>query len=178
MACEFSKQGVTLLLWDKNEDENKKTYDALRALGHRRMYLYTVDLSNESDLRDTARRVREKHGFVSMVVLAAGTVCDLNPLNEKKTQETNDSFTLFYQSNVWMYQEFLPQMEERNSGHFVLISSQALFLNLPIVATYTALKAAQAKLLEAIDTELMMKNKQNKIKTSIVYLGGLNGGKI
>ena len=51
LACEFAKHNATtLILWDINELENKKTLDALRAIGggaHKRAYPYKVDLSNE-----------------------------------------------------------------------------------------------------------------------------------
>jgi short-subunit dehydrogenase len=190
LACELSKQGVTLILWDINEDENKKTYEALRELGHRRMYLYKVDLANENDVRENAKNVIEKHGFVSVVVLSAATPCDIIGLFERPTSNIlrkNESFSsyqlaeafkLFYQSNLWLYQEFLPQMKERNTGHFVLVSSESVHLNVPQMSTYSCLKAAQTKLIETFDTELNQNDKLNKIKTSVVYLGPLKGGNL
>jgi short-subunit dehydrogenase len=188
LACELSKQGTTLILWDINEEENQKTYDALRALGHRRMYMYNVDLSNESDVRENAKKVLEKHGFISVVVLSAATPCDIIGLFEKQSNkiltksesyasyQLAEAFKLFYQSNLWLYQEFLPQMKERNNGHFVLVSSEAVHLNIPQMSTYTCLKAAQTKLIETFDTELNQNDKSNKIKTTVVYLGPLKGG--
>ena len=171
MACELSKYGVSLILWDKNV-ENKKTYDALRALGHRRIYLHNLDLTNETQVRETAKLCKDKHGHISMIILAATTSCNsLNTILETNNHhEERQSFGLLYESSSWIFQEFLPKMIEHNSGHLVLLSNEAAIYNLPLVSTYSSLQSAQIKLVECVNAELSS-NKNNKIAYSIVYLG-------
>lgn len=168
-----------------NEEENQKTYAALRALGHRRVYLYKVDLTNEAEVRDCAKRCKEKHGFIHMIVLAASTDYDLKAIFE--TTHTNSesphqhgiikSFKLFYESNLWLYQEFVPQMIEKNQGHLVLLTNEAVLANVPLMSAYSSLKDAQIKLLEELEEEISCINgTKNQVKYSIVYLGKLKNG--
>lgn len=126
-------------------------------------------------MRSTANRVKEKHGFVSMLVLAAATPCEIESVFNLTHDKLDKSFKLFYESHVWLYQEFLPSMIEKNHGHLALISSETVFTKLAFIHTYSSFKAAQAKLFETVDGELNY-IENNQIKTTLVYLGGLKQG--
>ncbi len=91
------------------------------------------------------------------------------------SEKLNKSFRLFYQSHLWMYQEFVPKMIENNRGHLAIISSEVVFTQLAFIAVYSSFKTAQLKLLEALDAELNHIS-SNQIKTTAVYLGGLKRG--
>lgn len=101
LACELSKVGVTLILIDNNEANNQATYDALRALKHRRMHLFN---SNLNDTKDAIQSIKEK-GDVNMVIFAHGSdeYCDQ------------------------IGQEFIDKMLEKQ-GHFVSIGKNS-YLN-------------------------------------------------
>ncbi len=91
------------------------------------------------------------------------------------TEKLNKAFRLFYQSHLWLYQEFVPKMIEKNHGHLAIISSEVVFTQLAYIAVYSSFKTAQLKLLEALDAELNHVD-SNKIKTTAIYLGGLKRG--
>lgn len=174
---EFSKRGVYLILWDYNEEENKKTYDALRATGHRRSCLYKVDLTDEKQVREAAQQVKDKHGDVSILILGAASLPNTNSvLDAFKSEDDIRMFNLFYESHKWTYQEFVPKMIENKCGHLVVISSLSAELNMPYMSMYSSLKLAQVKLLECLDEEIKVNHKDCEINTSIVHLGLMDEG--
>lgn len=173
LACELSKRGVSLILWDIDELANQQTYEALRELKHRRIYPYKIDLTNEKQVREACKEVKEKFQNLSMVILGAASIA----IDKNDSDEEVQLFKLFYQSPKWMFQELIggelsPKQQEL---HFVVISSACSLVNLPYISTYSSLKQAQCKLIECFDEELSL-NPQNKMKTSIVYLGILRDG--
>lgn len=174
---ELSKRGVYLILWDNNEEENKKTYDALRATGHRRTCAYKVDLTDEKQVRAAAQQVREKHGDVSMLILGAASMPNTNSvLDAFNSDDDIRMFNLFYESHKWTYQEFVPKMIENKWGHLVVISSLSAELNMPYMSMYTSLKLAQVKLLECLGEEIKLNHKDCDINASVVHLGLMDEG--
>jgi all-trans-retinol dehydrogenase (NAD+) len=111
-----------------------------------------------------------------MVLLAAAIPCEVESVfSMRDSEKLNKSFKLFYESHLWMYQEFLPKMIEKNHGHVVVVSSECVFTKLAFIHTYSGMKTAQAKLFECVDSELNY-SADNKIKTTLIYLGGLRRG--
>ena len=162
-----------MILWDINEEKNKQTYDALRALGHRRIYLHKVDLSSEVEVRETAKLCKEKHGHISMIIQgASSTSFDLRSIFDKEAStELVKPFRLFYESSVWLYQEFLPKMIEKNCGHLVLLTTETAILSKPLADNgLSTFQNSQIKLAECVNAELKQSNRNNQICFSIVYL--------
>jgi hypothetical protein len=107
-----------------------------------------------------------------MIVLASSSsssnVFDLKTIVDKDNQAS--SIHHYYESQKWIYQEFLPKMIEQNYGHLVLVSSETAVYDLPFKSTISSLQIAQIKRVECVDAELYAGNKNNQIKYSIVYL--------
>jgi all-trans-retinol dehydrogenase (NAD+) len=176
LACEFAKNGAIVILWDFNSDENNKTCNLIHSLGYKTCRAYKVDLTCEVSVRECAKRVKEKYGFVSILVLAAAVPCEVDSVFKiRDSDKLHKVFKLFYESHLWMYQEFLPTMIEKNHGHLVVISSETVFTKLAFTHMYSGMKTAQAKLFECVDAELNFQI-NNKVNTSLVYLGGLREG--
>lgn len=171
LACEFSKNGVTLLLLDKDEDKNKQTYNALRALKHRRIFLYKVDLTNEAQVRETSAQIKSKFNHIPIIVHAVPIKPEIKPVfNFEKSDEIYQSFRLQYESQLWLLQEFLPKMIELNNGHFVVVANENVIKKQKGTSSFSSLKAAQTKLIECLDTELTLNDCSNNVRTSVVYL--------
>lgn len=176
LSCDFAKQGANVILWDYNQEENKKTCEYIRSLGYKNCHAYKVDMTNEAEVRECAQKVKSKHGFVSMLVLAAAVPCEVESIfNLRDSDKLHKAFKLFYESHLWMYQEFVPKMIEKNHGHLVVISSETVFTKLAFTHMYSGMKTAQAKLFECVDAELNY-SPDNKINTTLIYLGGLRKG--
>lgn len=72
-ALEFAKEKAHLVLWDCNTAANERTAELARELGAE-VHTYTVDLSKRQGIYETAERVREEVGDVSILVNNAGVV--------------------------------------------------------------------------------------------------------
>lgn len=138
--------------------------------------MFALDLSNEQQLRNTARQVKTQIGDVSIVVMAAAarfkpkSILDLDYKNDIEKQ-----FLVSYMSQLWLLQEFLGTMIDKNHGHIVTVSSSTSFLECSLITHYCSFKLAQVKLLETVREELLA-NSIKGIKTTAVYLGLLKGG--
>ena len=64
----MARRNALLVLWDSNEVENNKTNELLKSFGYKRARLFTVDVSNEENLRSTSKKIKEQIGDVSMIV--------------------------------------------------------------------------------------------------------------
>jgi all-trans-retinol dehydrogenase (NAD+) len=67
---DFAKRNATLVLWDINEEQNKKTLDKLHSINYYDVHLYTVDVSSKTELETTALKVKEQVGQVYLVIMA------------------------------------------------------------------------------------------------------------
>ena len=106
-------------------------------------------------------------------------VPEINPKSILKIDSNIDvqkHFLTSYMSQLWLIQEFLQSMINRNSGHFVTISSILACTDLPLMAVYSSMKAAQAKLMESVREELRV-NKIDKVYTTVVYPGAMQEGR-
>ena len=122
MAWEFGKRGAALVLWDVDEDANRKTAESLTALGvNRRVYLNTVDLRNEDQVKAAVKQVKEKcGGDVTILVMAAAP--EAKPMSVLKISraEIENHFMVSYLSQLWLIQHFLPSMISKNHGNIFL----------------------------------------------------------
>jgi enoyl-[acyl-carrier-protein] reductase (NADH) len=64
----LARRNALLVLWDSNEVENNKTNELLKSFGYKRARLFTVDVSNEENLRSTSKKIKDQIGDVSMIV--------------------------------------------------------------------------------------------------------------
>ena len=175
MSLEFAKRGAILVLWDISDDGLKQTSDTLKSYGFNRFHLFTLDISNEQQLKNTARQVKERVGDVSIVIMGAATRFRPKSIMELNKEDIENQFMVSYMSQLWMIQEFLRNMIDRNHGHLVTVSSSTSFLECSLITAYCSFKLAQVKLLETVREELLANNIQG-IQTTIAYLGLLKGG--
>ena len=140
MAIELAKRGAGLVLLDIDEEENKKTSDAIKSFGFTRVSTFTTDLSNEEKLKATLRRVKETVGDVTMVILAAGPKFQPKSIMDLSYADIEKAFMVSYMSQLWLIQEYLREMIKKKHGHIVCVSSVSAFVDIPLVSTYSAFK--------------------------------------
>lgn len=176
LALELAKRGAILALCDINEDGLRATSETLKSVGLNRFHLFAFDITDEKQLKDTSKQIRDKVGDVSMVIMAAASSFEPKSILELDyKRDIEKQFQVSYLSQLHLIQEFLPIMISKNHGHLVTISSSTAFMECSLITSYCSFKLAQAKLLETVREELLS-NKIQEVKTSVVYLGLLNGG--
>jgi all-trans-retinol dehydrogenase (NAD+) len=176
LALELAKRNALLVLWDCNEEENNITNELLKSKGYRRARLYTLDITDHEELKETANKVKSQIGDPSMIIMAAApTVVPKSILDTTTDADISIHYKISYLSQLWLIQEFLTPMINKQSGHFVTISSSTALVDIPFLSSYASFKLAQTKLIESLREELNYNNVQT-VKTTIVYLAILDGG--
>ncbi|XP_036375063.1 epidermal retinol dehydrogenase 2-like [Megalops cyprinoides] len=174
MALEFAGLGVTLVLWDINQEGNKDTACLAREKGAVRVHTYLCDCSDKTEVYRVADQVKREVGDVSILVNNAGIVTGKKFMDApdsliEKTIEVNAM------SHFWTYKAFLPAMMANNHGHLVSIASSAGLIGVNGLADYCASKFAAIGFAESVALELLSTGKDG-VKTTIVCPYFINTG--
>ncbi|NWI97175.1 RDHE2 dehydrogenase, partial [Pitta sordida] len=166
IALKFAPLGVTLVLWDIDDEANRETCRLAQQNGALRVFAYHCDCSSREDVYEKADRVRQEVGDVTILINNAGI------LPGKKFFDTSDedfekTLRINFFSQVWTCKAFLPAMIACNRGHLVSTSSAAGLLGLYRAIDYCASKSAIIALMEGINSELYHEGKHG-IKTTII----------
>ncbi|KAG5850253.1 hypothetical protein ANANG_G00080270 [Anguilla anguilla] len=174
MALEFSTMGVTLVLWDINQEGNKETARLAKEKGASEVYTYMCDCSKKTEVYRAADQVKREVGDVSILINNAGIVTGKKFMDApdslvEKTMEVNAM------AHFWTYKAFLPAMMASNHGHLVSIASSAGLIGVNGLADYCASKFAAVGFAESVALELLATGKDG-IKTTIVCPFVINTG--
>ncbi|NWS82797.1 RDHE2 dehydrogenase, partial [Toxostoma redivivum] len=166
VALKLAPLGVTLVLWDIDDEGNKETSRLAQQNGANRVFVYHCDCSSREDVYEQADKVRKEVGDVTILINNAGIFigkkfCDLTDEDFEKTLRTN------FFSQVWTLKAFLPAMVACNRGHLVSTASGAGLMGLYRASDYCASKSAIIGMMEAINSELYHGGKRG-IKTTII----------
>ncbi|RMZ94574.1 epidermal retinol dehydrogenase 2-like, partial [Brachionus plicatilis] len=175
LALEFAKRNAILVLWDVNEDANRQTVEQLKSQGFFKIYPFKVDLTDQKAIKSTAERIRLTLGHVSVVLMvAAASFKAKSILDTNFEQDIEMHFKISYLSQLWLIQEFLQPMINKNWGHFLTVSSNSALIDMPLISSYASFKLAQTKLIETLREELIF-NGIDGVKTTIAYPSILKG---
>ncbi|XP_036377177.1 epidermal retinol dehydrogenase 2 [Megalops cyprinoides] len=174
MALEFSTMGVTLVLWDINEEGIKETGRLVKERGATDVYTYVCDCSKRDEVYKVADQVKREVGDVTILINNAGIVTGKKFMDApdglvEKTMEVNTM------AHFWTYKSFLPAMIARNHGHLVSVASSAGLIGVNGLADYCASKFAAIGFAESVGLELLDIGKDG-IKTTIVCPFFINTG--
>ncbi|NXH37487.1 RDHE2 dehydrogenase, partial [Dicaeum eximium] len=166
VALKLAPLGVTLVLWDIDDEGNIETSRLAQQNGANRVYVYHCDCSNREEVYEQADKVKKEVGDVTTLINNAGILigkkfCELTDEDFEKT------FRINFFAHVWTCKAFLPAMVACNRGHLVSTASGAGFLGFYRVSDYCASKSAAIALMEAINSELYHEGKCG-IKTTII----------
>ncbi|MCG8510935.1 MAG: SDR family NAD(P)-dependent oxidoreductase [Rhodospirillales bacterium] len=127
---------------------------------------YTLDVTNEDDVRKTVEAIEAEMGPIALAVLNAGTHI---PVHAKSFE--SGPFRTLTEVNffgvVHGLTALIPRMIERRSGHLAVVSSVSGYRGLPTASAYGATKAALINMCEALKPEL----EQNDVSLSLIKPG-------
>jgi all-trans-retinol dehydrogenase (NAD+) len=166
LAMQFSECGATVILWDIDEAKLDQTCSQITAKG-RDAFGYVVDCSDKRQVYETAEKIKEEIGNVSILVNNAAI---LKPRTFLDTKDSDILATLNVNilSYIWTIRAFLGDMAEANNGHIVNISSLATISSPPKAVVYTATKSAIMGLTYALNNELLFMSKQRGVNFTVV----------
>ena len=126
---------------------------------------YRVDITSPSQIRESAKQVRNEVGSPTILVNNAGV-----GFNTEILSESEEQIRLSYEVNIlahfWMVREFVPHMIKENHGHVVSIASLASFMVHAGNVDYASTKAAALAFHEGLASELKVRYGANKVRTT------------
>lgn len=91
---------------------------------------HRVDVTNREKVLDTAKKVQNEVGDITILVNNAGIMPQHEMLKHSE-KEIRLIFDINVLAHYWMFEAFLPKMIEKNSGNIVALSSMAGVVGLP-----------------------------------------------
>ncbi|XP_004391597.1 PREDICTED: estradiol 17-beta-dehydrogenase 11 [Odobenus rosmarus divergens] len=172
-AYEFAKLKSKLVLWDINKHGIEDTVAECRRLGAK-AYAFVVDCSNREDIYNSAKKVKEEIGDVSILINNAGVVytSDLFATQDPQIEKT---FEVNVLAHFWTTKAFLPVMMKNNHGHIVTVASAAGHVGVPFLLAYCSSKFAAVGFHKALTEELAALEKTG-IKTTCLCPNFINTG--
>lgn len=125
---------------------------AAAELGERARTL-TLDVTDLDGAEAFASRARDAVGPVSILVNNAGGTVK-KPVADMRPEEFRGVLDVHVSGAFALTRTFLPQIAESGRGSVLFTASMSSFLGIPMVAGYSAAKAAHVGLVRALATEL------------------------
>jgi 3-oxoacyl-[acyl-carrier protein] reductase len=158
VAQRLGEEGATVSLIDINEQELKNTVDEFKKIGIAAKS-YPVNVSVESDVRETFSLIEKEWKQIDVLVHAAGIV---GPSSTKITNYSTDDFDNVYAVNLkgtFLVAKYtLLSMEKIGKGRILLIASIAGKEGNPGMVGYSSTKAGVIGLVKGIAKEFATTN--------------------
>ena len=100
LAMKFAEHGATVVMWDINEDDLKAVADRILERGGD-VHYYVCDCSKKDEVHETADKVREEVGNVTILVNNAGFAGG-KPLPECSEEEIQRVFEVDALAHFWV----------------------------------------------------------------------------
>lgn len=134
------------------------------------VHYYKCDLTDTSDIKAVADKVRSEVGDPTILVNNAG-IARGKTILETSEKELKFTFDVNTFAHFYTVKEFLPAMVKRNHGMVVTVASFAAWLTVPNMVDYGASKAAAASFHEGLSAELKTRYNAPKVRTVVVNQG-------
>uniref|UniRef100_T1IQE8 Short-chain dehydrogenase/reductase 3 n=1 Tax=Strigamia maritima TaxID=126957 RepID=T1IQE8_STRMM len=165
LAFEFSQRGGQLVLWDIDENGLRQALsDIKKANG--KAACYKCDVTDREAVKQTALKVREEIGNITILVNNAGILYS-KPFENCSYENIRKTIEVNLMAHFWTIQEFLPKMMEMNHGHIVAMSSLGAKVAIPNLLPCCTSKFAVTGLMEALGEELRYYKKPNIFLTTV-----------
>ncbi len=163
-----------IVIWDIDYEKAIETCNSIQS---NFISAYKVDISDRNEVYETAKRLQQDIGNITILVNNAATVPAQTFLDFKgsdqncvKTMEVNAL------GPMWTCKAFLPSMIQQNRGHIVTIGSAAGLVGAKGIAEYCASKFACIGFHEAVSSEIYALGLQEKVRTTLINPYYINTG--
>ena len=156
------ERGARLVIWDKDKERGEKTRKEISAFGE--VYFYNVDVSSPSDVKYSAKLVKQKFGGIDVLINNAGVVTG-KYFHQHTREEIEKTINVNTTASMYVTREFLSGMIENNEGHICNISSMAGLIGNPRMPVYVASKWALVGWSDTLRLEMRKLAKNVKVTT-------------
>ena len=162
-AKEFAEKGATVLLVARTQNKLQKIVSDIIENGGKAKF-FVADISDFIVVQKLAEKVKNEVGVPDIIVNNAGQGI-WKFIDETSYEEVSEMMAVPYFASFYMTKAFLPEMQKRNSGHIVNMTSYAGFIAFSGATAYIAARNAMIGFNNALAADLY----RTKIKTSLVY---------
>ncbi|MGX7689577.1 SDR family oxidoreductase [Flectobacillus roseus] len=156
LALELAKMPVKLVLSARRKDELDRVA-ALTGLPPKDILVLPLDMLDISSMSQKVEEVIHHFGHIDIVIQNAG-VSQRSMVKDTVFQVYRDLMEINFFSVVALTQAILPHFTQRQSGHFVAISSVAGKIGTPLRGGYGATKHAVIAFFDSLRAEVFPDN--------------------
>ena len=157
-------EGAHVIIWDINQKHLDEVIKAIRKKGCLATGYY-CDVSDKSQIDDTAQKVKDEIGKIDILVNNAGIVFGKSYW-EYSDEDIQRMIKINLMAHFWTIKAFLPEMRQSNSGHIVTIASAAGIIGVANLSVYSTTKFANFGMDESLRQEFRKAGLD--IKTTVV----------
>jgi 3-oxoacyl-[acyl-carrier protein] reductase len=174
IAVHFLKEGASVALCSRNEQELETAIDALRvyAIEPETICGLYADVSDYLSVKKFTEFVTEKFGTIDCLVNNAGIYGPKGNIDEIDLEKWVHAFEINVMGVIYMCREAIPYMKKNAGGKIINLSGGGATAPLPGISAYAATKTAVVRLTETIALE----NKEHNIFINAIAPGALNTG--
>jgi short-subunit dehydrogenase len=152
MAREFVRQGARVAICARDLDELQRASEDLILRGGE-VFPVSCDLTDQMEVEQCVRTVREEFGEIDVLVNNAGVI-SVGPLEEMRLNDFEEAMRTNYWAAVYTILAVLPGMRMRGKGRIVNITSIGGKISVPHLLPYSASKFALVGLSTGLRAEV------------------------
>jgi len=160
------ERGAEVIIWDINQEKINETVNELSKIG--KIVGYSVDVSNFNQVKESAKKVKEIHGKIDILINNAGIVIGkyFHEHTNRDIQRTMD-INAVAPMNITL--EFISEMIQENWGHICNIASSAGLISNPKMSVYCSSKWSVMGWSESLRLEMEQLKKEIHVTTVTPY---------
>ena len=166
-AMALERGASALVIWDINQTNINDTLKELSSKG--KVFGYGVDISNEEQVVETAKRVKKEIGEIDILINCAGVITSNKTFDQCNTVDIHRTMNINTVAPMVVALQFLPDMIARNSGHICNISSAGGLISNPRMSIYAASKWAVIGWSDSVRIELEQLKSKVRVTTIAPY---------
>ncbi len=152
LAQEFGRHGCRLALCARDADELSRAREGLQASGFE-VHTVACDLTETAQVNRLIAEVTAHYGQIDILVNNAGII-EVGPVQNMQRRDFEDAMNVDFWGVLDTILAVLPQMQARQSGRIVNITSIGGKVAFPHLLPYAAAKFAATGLSEGLHSEL------------------------
>jgi short-subunit dehydrogenase len=164
-AKELHRSGATVVLQARNLEKLKGAAKEISATGER-VHFYSTDLSDRESVEKSADQIIEEIGLPDVIINSAGAGEWLS-FNESHADHYQQTINSPYLATALTCKVFYDRMQDRQSGHFIIINSAAAYFSFPGATGYTPARWAMLGFANSLQADLY----NSPFSVSMIALG-------
>lgn len=164
-AVELHKSGANVILQARNIAKLKAAAQEIDANGNRISY-YSTDLTDQKAVEKSALEIIDNEGLPDIIINSAGAGEWLS-FKESDAYHYVETMASPYLATALTCKIFFDQMQERGTGHFIIINSAAAYFSFPGATGYTPARWAMLGLASSLQADLY----ETDFDVSMIALG-------